>query len=45
LAAPGLHALMAGLIHTWLLDPTGFDLMVVSKGAIRTYLTGLGFQF
>lgn len=45
LAAPGLHALMAGLIHTWLLDPTGFDLMVVSQGAIRTYLTGLGFQF
>ncbi len=44
LAAHGLHALMAGLIYTWLLDPAGFDLIEVSQGAIRTYLTGLGFR-
>lgn len=44
-AAQGLHALMVGLIHTWILDPAGFKLVVVSQAAIRTYLAGLGFRF
>ena len=42
LAAPGLHALMAGLIHTWILAPTAFELVAVSQAAIRAYLAGLG---
>lgn len=44
-AAHGLHALMVGLIHTWMLDPSGFKLVVVSQTAIRTYLAGLGLKF
>lgn len=41
-AAHGLHALMAGLIHSWLLSPEAFDLVVVSQSAIRAQLAGLG---
>lgn len=41
-AARGLHALMAGLIHTWMLDPLSFKLVAVAQVAIRTYLRGLG---
>ena len=44
-AAHGLHALMVGLIQTWVLDPTAFQLVVVSKTAIRTYLAGLALKF
>lgn len=44
-AAQGLHALMVGLIHTWMLDPSGFKLVAVSQTAIRTYLAGLGLKF
>lgn len=44
-AAHGLHALMAGLIHTWVLDPCRFKLVLVSQAAIRTYLAGLGLKF
>ncbi len=40
-AAHGLHALMVGLIHTWVLNPDAFKLVWVSKTAIRTYLSGL----
>jgi len=40
-AARGLHALMVGLIHTWMLDPSAFKLLVVAQVAIRTYLRGL----
>lgn len=41
-AARGLHALMVGLINTWMLDPTAFKLATVAQAAIRTYLVGLG---
>jgi len=44
-AAHGLHALMVGLIHTWMLDPSGFKLVAVSQTVIRTYLAGLGLKF
>jgi TetR/AcrR family acrAB operon transcriptional repressor len=40
-AARGLHALMVGLIHTWMLDPSAFRLVAVAQAAIRTYLMGL----
>jgi len=43
-AAHGLHALMVGLIHTWVLDPSAFKLVVVSQAAFRTYFSGLGFK-
>jgi TetR/AcrR family acrAB operon transcriptional repressor len=41
-AAQGLHALMIGLIHTWLLAPTSFELVAVADMAVATYLAGLG---
>jgi len=41
-AAQGLHALMVGLIHTWLLAPTSFELVGVASHAVTTYLVGLG---
>jgi len=43
-AAHGLHALMVGLIHTWMLDSSGFQLVAVSEVVIRTYLAGLGLK-
>ena len=44
MAAQGLHALMVGLIHTWVLSPSAFKLVEVSQAAIRTYFAGLGLQ-
>ena len=41
-AAQGLHALVIGLIHTWLLAPTSFELVAVADMAVATYLAGLG---
>ena len=41
-AAIGLHALIDGLIQSWILDPDSFDLMRVGRQAIDTYLKGLG---
>ena len=43
-AAQGLHALMAGLIQDWLLDPTGFALVPACRRAVHVYLRGLGFE-
>jgi TetR/AcrR family acrAB operon transcriptional repressor len=43
-SAAGLQALMSGLIHTWMLSPAAFDLVLVSQAAIRTYLVGLGLR-
>jgi len=43
MAAQGLHSLVVGLIHTWLLAPASFDLVGVAELAVATYLTGLGF--
>jgi TetR/AcrR family acrAB operon transcriptional repressor len=40
-AARGLHALVVGLIQTWMLDPTAFKLVPVAQASIRTYLRGL----
>ncbi len=44
MAAQGLHALMVGLIHSWMLAPKVFDLVQVSQAAIRAHLLGLGFR-
>ena len=41
-AAVGLHALIDGLIHNWLLDPAAFDLPVTGRAMLDVYLTGLG---
>jgi TetR/AcrR family transcriptional regulator, acrAB operon repressor len=43
-AAQGVHALMVGLIHTWMLEPSAFKLEAVAQTAIRTYLAGLGLR-
>ena len=42
LAAQGLHSLVVGLIHTWLLAPGSFELELVAELSVATYLTGLG---
>jgi len=42
MAAQGLHALVVGLIHTWLLAPDAFELVPVADMAVGTYLAGLG---
>lgn len=42
MAAQGLHALVIGLIHSWLLAPASFDLVSVADLAVSTYLAGLG---
>ena len=42
MAAHGLHSLVIGLIHTWLLAPTSFELVGVADLAVAAYLRGLG---
>ncbi len=42
MAAQGLHALVVGLIHTWLLAPEAFELVPVADMAVSTFLAGLG---
>ena len=42
IAAQGLHALVVGLIHTWLLEPKAFDLVAVAAPAVSAYLRGIG---
>jgi TetR/AcrR family acrAB operon transcriptional repressor len=39
--ALGLHALVVGLIHTWMLDPEAFDLAAEGGRAIDALLAGL----
>jgi TetR/AcrR family acrAB operon transcriptional repressor len=39
--ALGLHAMLDGLIHNWLLDPSAFDLVRVGKQALQAYESGL----
>ena len=41
LAAIGLHALIDGLMHNWLLNPESFDLEAVGAQALETHLAGL----
>lgn len=43
-AALGLHALLAGLIQDWLLDPDGFALVPAGRRLFHVYLRGLGFD-
>lgn len=42
-AALGLHVMIDGLIHNWLLDPKAFDLETSGQHALDAYLRGLGF--
>lgn len=44
IAAQGLQALMAGLIHTWLLNPQAFSLVPVAEQSLSAYLAGLGLR-
>jgi len=41
LAAIGLHALIDGLMHNWLLNPESFDLEAVGAKALDVHLAGL----
>jgi TetR/AcrR family acrAB operon transcriptional repressor len=43
-AAQGLHALIDGLIHNWLLEKETFDLVEVGEQVMLVYLTGLGLK-
>jgi TetR/AcrR family acrAB operon transcriptional repressor len=43
-AAHGLHALVVGLIQSWLLAPEMFDLVSTAEIAVGAYLSGLGLQ-
>lgn len=40
-AAIGLHALLDGLMHNWLLEPGAFDLETVGLQVLDLYLAGL----
>jgi len=40
-ATIGLHALIDGLMHNWLLDPQAFDLETAGAQAVDAYLAGL----
>lgn len=42
-AAQGLHALMVGLIQSWLMAPDRGDLEATGAQTLRIYLRGLGF--
>ncbi len=41
LATQGLHALMVGIMHEWVLDPSAYDLGAAAPALIDTYLAGL----
>ncbi len=41
LHALGLHVVMDGLIHNWMLDTSAFDLVEVGQSIVDTYLCGL----
>ena len=44
LATQGLHALMVGIMHEWVLDPAAYDLHSAAPALIDTYLAGLRHQ-
>lgn len=44
-AARGLHALVGGLIHDWMLAPDEFDLVRVGRETVGAYLAGLAEPF
>ena len=41
LAAQGLNALMVGIMHQWVLDPSAYDLAAAAPALIDSYLAGL----
>jgi len=41
LATQGLHALMVGIMHEWVLDPSAYDLGKAAPGLIDMFLAGL----
>ena len=41
LATQGLHALMVGIMHEWVLDPTAYDLDAAAPGLIDIFIAGL----
>ena len=41
LATQGLHALMVGIMHEWVLDPSAYDLRSGAPALIDSYLAGL----
>lgn len=43
-AAQGLHAIIDGLIQSWLLESATFDLVTLGRDVMEVYLRGLGFS-
>lgn len=41
LAAVALVALVDGLLHQWIIDPSAFDLLAVGQSSVESFLTGL----
>jgi len=41
LATQGLHALMVGIMHEWVLDPAAYDLRTAAPALIDMFLSGL----
>ena len=41
LATQGLHALMVGIMHEWVLDPSAYDLAAAAPGLIDMFMAGL----
>jgi len=41
LATQGLHALMVGIMHEWVLDPTAYDLAAAAPSLVDVFLAGL----
>jgi TetR/AcrR family acrAB operon transcriptional repressor len=44
LATQGLHALMVGIMHEWVLDPAAYDLATAAPGLIEMVMAGLKAQ-
>ena len=42
-AAQGLHAIIDGLIQSWLLESADFDLVSLGQDVVEVYMRGLGF--
>jgi TetR/AcrR family acrAB operon transcriptional repressor len=41
LATQGLHALMVGIMHEWVLEPSAYDLHAAAPALIDLFLAGL----
>ncbi len=41
LATQGLHALMVGIMHEWVLDPSAYDLRAAAPALVDTFIAGL----